>query len=128
MSAYLRTEAALELVRDERRRQDGLKAAGRFAFTCADLAPDLMKLPILAEEVGEVSRLLCEAFQHELDEKRLREELVQVAAVALAWIEALEPAPLSKPTRVWIDGLVWCAECTRAVDRGWSHEKGCSLA
>lgn len=30
--------------------------------------------------------------------------------------------------RVTIDGLPWCAECHRAVDRGWPHADGCTLA
>ena len=47
---------------------------------------------ILGEEVGEVARAIleggldCEDVEHRM---RLREELVQVAAVAVAWLEAL---------------------------------------
>ena len=43
-------------------------------------------LPILAEEVGEVARAMLEREPNE----RLREELVQVAAVAVAWMEAID--------------------------------------
>jgi hypothetical protein len=26
-----------------------------------------------------------------------------------------------------IDGLLWCRECGRGVDRGWPHDPDCSL-
>lgn len=74
----------VEVVR-ERKRQEALKAAGKFPWTCADAAPASMKLAVLAEEFGEVARAVCEK-----DYKNLREELVQTAAVCLAWLEALE--------------------------------------
>lgn len=59
--------------------------------TCADPIPNDSKLRTLVEEVGEVARELNDA-ENELrpiDIGKLREELVQTAAVALAWIEAL---------------------------------------
>ena len=43
-------------------------------------------LPILVEEIGEVARVLCEGESKE----RLREELIQVAAMASAWAEACD--------------------------------------
>lgn len=70
---------------NERRRQDKLKADGKFAWTCADKTiHNDVKLKVLAEEFGEVARALCES-----DTDNLRTELVQVAAVAVAWLEAL---------------------------------------
>jgi len=79
-------EEVLSQVALERQRQDQLKALGKFQYTCADPQPGSgAKLAILMEEVGEVARELNEdgmAF-------KLREELIQVAAVACAWIEAL---------------------------------------
>jgi hypothetical protein len=30
-------------------------------------------------------------------------------------------------SRVFIDGLAWCAGCHRAVDRGWEHDHSCPL-
>jgi NTP pyrophosphatase (non-canonical NTP hydrolase) len=57
---------------------------------------DPVWLPVLTEEVGEVARVLCET---ELDaelmrlpeaKKHLREELVQVAAMACSWIDAID--------------------------------------
>jgi hypothetical protein len=68
----------------ERDRQDTLKAEGRFTHTCADLLPNEKRLAVLAEEFGEVARAVCNR-----DANNLREELVQVAAVALAWLEGV---------------------------------------
>lgn len=49
-------------------------------------------LPVLVEEVGEVARVLCERSLGNVDDDvavtDLREELVQVAAMACAWIDA----------------------------------------
>lgn len=44
-----------------------------------------VKLMVLTEEVGEVARAVLD--QHSID--ALRRELVEVAAVAVAWAEAL---------------------------------------
>lgn len=77
--------AILDII-EERVRQENLKAAGRFTYTCADSTPTLAdKLAILAEEFGEVARAVCEG-----DKENLRTELVQVAAVCLAWLEGGE--------------------------------------
>jgi NTP pyrophosphatase (non-canonical NTP hydrolase) len=77
-------DRAIAAIRVERMRQERLKAAGKFHHTAADVdLPCVLKLPILVEEVGEVARALC-------DGTNLREELIQVAAVALAWLEGLE--------------------------------------
>lgn len=79
------TDVVLCDIGDERERQEELKAAGRFPHTCADDVPDSDKLVILVEEVGEVARAI-----QSRDRANLREELVQVAAVACAWVEALD--------------------------------------
>ena len=47
---------------------------------------DPLWLPVLVEEVGEVARALCDREAA----VRVREELVQVAAMALAWADAIE--------------------------------------
>ena len=79
----------------ERIRQEKLKAEGRFAYTCADqeMHP-CEKLAVLSEEVGEVARALLELMRlandtHGMD---LRAELIQVAAVAVAWVESIDRA------------------------------------
>lgn len=81
---------AQEAVWTERMRQED-----KFGYdgTCANpnMAP-LRALAILTEENGEVARELCDAFNEDrvIDYGRLRTELVQVAAVAVAWIEGID--------------------------------------
>lgn len=60
-------------------------------LTCADpKMPDGDKLAVLTEEVGEVARELCEARAAKTEPSdNLRVELIQVAAVAMAWAECL---------------------------------------
>lgn len=59
----------------ERARQNRLHPTFSWAF----------RMSVLTEEVGEVARAI-----NEHDAKNLREELIQVAAVAVRWIEHLE--------------------------------------
>ena len=88
-------------VRAERTRQELLRAAGKFLYTCA--SPDFTafsnfgRATVLGEEVGEVCRAALDA--EKVAEGRgdipaalamLRKELIQVAAVAVAWIEGLD--------------------------------------
>lgn len=94
--ATSRTPTVLEAVLDERARQMTLKAEGRFDWHCADLqtkgrpiAP-AEKLAVLAEEFGEVSREVCEGLTRPINTEALEKELIQVAAVAVAWAEALQ--------------------------------------
>lgn len=77
------TNRVLLDVMAERARQELLWPDG----TCAHMTArgeDLACLSVLTEEVGEVARAL-----NEDDGPALREELVQVAAVAIAWLEGL---------------------------------------
>lgn len=90
----VRRANALALVGHERDRQERLKAAGRFEFTCADDGlTDAEKLATIAEEVGEVAQqvLAGSGLTHDTEGTReeLRGELIQVAALSVAWIEAL---------------------------------------
>jgi len=84
---------ALNMVTAERRRQDKLAIEGRrFRYTARDLATldPMWAFAVLTEEVGEVARVLCDSARGaDLDQLKdaLRPELVQVAAVALAWVE-----------------------------------------
>ena len=76
----------LDEILAERERQEHLKASGKFDYTCADLEPSAgAKTAILGEEYGEVCRAVCEE-----DNDQLREELIQVAAVAVAWVQSLD--------------------------------------
>lgn len=53
--------------------------------------PDPFWYVILGEEVGEVGRAIFERARGSIDGYReLRDELIQVAAVAVAWVEALD--------------------------------------
>lgn len=72
-------------IEKERKRQAELKAAGKFPWTCDDaMVSAEAKLAVLAEEFGEVARAVCER-----DERNLAEELIQVAAVCVAWLEGM---------------------------------------
>ena len=72
-------EAVLDLIRTERMRQEKLWGEQNH--------PDLYWLGILMEEVGEVAKAVIEGWAWEKDRDK---ELVQVAAVAVAWKEAID--------------------------------------
>ena len=96
-----------EAVDDERVHQERLCESGKFLHTCA--SPDFIaftqfgRAAVLGEEYGEVCRAALDVEKvaegrHEpaASRARLRKELIQVCAVAVAWIEALDyypPAP-----------------------------------
>lgn len=87
-------------VNDERHRQEELKEAGRFKFSCADKEmTDSEKFLVLSEEVGEVARALLNDHLLASDSKRreLRAELIQIAAVCVAWVECLDHKGLERP-------------------------------
>lgn len=70
----------------ERQRQEDLHAPD----TCANPAmPDAAKLAVLIEEVGEAAAAMNDAPAVPM-EHNLRTELIHVAAVAIAWAEALD--------------------------------------
>ena len=87
--------SAYWLVAQERTRQGELKRSGKFVYGAED--PELTDaelLTVLTEEVGEVAQEICPTIGHpELrsvqQRIRLRDELVQVAAVAVGRIELL---------------------------------------
>ncbi|MNC09457.1 hypothetical protein D3C75_570800 [compost metagenome] len=68
-------DQALALINIERQRQDRMHP---------EFQPDL-RMAVLSEETGEVGRAL-----QNKDAVNLQEELVQVAAVAVRWLEYLE--------------------------------------
>lgn len=80
----------------ERERQGGLKVAGKFRYTLADNEiSDAERLTVVAEEFGEVAHEVNETIgdHAKLDRAKLRAELVQLAAVCVAWIENLDNRP-----------------------------------
>ena len=79
-------------IMQERSRQNELKQRGDFPYTCADTEMlQSERLAVLVEEVGEVSRALLNAGQLSNDSspKELRTELIQCAAICIAWLESL---------------------------------------
>lgn len=89
-------EVVLEDIRKERIRQEKLKAAGKFKYTAADVeCPDLDRLAALMEEIGESATASMEERstatpRDVLKPGNLRKELIQVAAVACAWVESID--------------------------------------
>jgi NTP pyrophosphatase (non-canonical NTP hydrolase) len=86
---------ALDCIYQERHRQEQLKAVGKFKYTCSDSEMETAdRLAALMEEVGEVATALLEmrgeATARDPEKKAdLKKELIQVAAVATAWVEYL---------------------------------------
>lgn len=80
------TWETLRRVGTERRRQNVMVADGTVPFDCTDpkLNP-MTKLAVLTEELGEVARAVLD--EEPLED--LRGELIQVAAVAVAWAEGI---------------------------------------
>lgn len=96
-------------VQKERERQEELKKAGKFLWSCADNfvmvsgqerhITEAEKGVVLGEEFGEAMREVTDAIialdkqdfaQAESNLSSLRKELIQVAAVAVAWVESLD--------------------------------------
>lgn len=74
----------------ERARQSFLRDSGKFTHTVADDGmTDGYRLAVLMEEVGEVANALQMA-EGECKAAAMHNELIQVAAVAVAWCEYLE--------------------------------------
>lgn len=90
------TALILARVRGERARQRELLAARKIDFDCAEPKVwNSYKLAVLCEEVGEVSKEVQEWVnpKNPAADKcraRMQTELIQVAAVAVAWAESLE--------------------------------------
>lgn len=89
--------AALFLIIAERERQTELRDAGRFTATLADDGlTDGYRVAALAEELGEVARAALELAELTADympgttPATLRDELGQLAACCLAWLERFE--------------------------------------
>lgn len=81
----------LDEILAERARQEELVAEGKFSTSCAtrDGMTDAERLAVLVEEVGEAATEVLGRARG-----ALREELVQVAAVAVAWIEGIDAEEL----------------------------------
>lgn len=88
----MKPQKVYQAITRERLRQEEKFGPGKGGRTCADPAmPDLEKLAVLLEEVGEVAHELTEQLNVGKDiTYELIAELVQVAAVSVAWLESLE--------------------------------------
>lgn len=76
----------------ERVRQETLKAEGRFRYTLAD-EPGLSdgeRLAALLEEIAEVGKAMLGERMLVSDGGNKRKELIEVAACAVAWVEAID--------------------------------------
>lgn len=77
----------------ERDKQNAYKKAGKFMFTCAD--PEIGHMTacaVLMEEVGEAARAAMATLglsKEPPEQADLKKELIQVAAVTVAWLEQL---------------------------------------
>ena len=87
------TRSVLRLVADERLRQELIgvekQARGEAWSTCADpkmAGGDDRRFVVLAEEFGEVAKAMLD----QEPDANLITELVQVAAVSVAWVEAIQ--------------------------------------
>lgn len=76
--------ALIDAERVEQSRKWGTAHAWGYGDCSSDRVDQTVKCAVLAEECGEVSRAVLE-----IDTAQLRTELVQVAAVAVAWLESL---------------------------------------
>lgn len=76
-----------DAIRLERTRQ-AVKWSGPHDWGAGDCSspevPEPVKMAVLAEEVGEVARAMLDGKPEDL-----RRELIQVAAVAVAWVEGM---------------------------------------
>lgn len=81
------------MILNEYDRQIELQKAGKFRCTCEGVwLTNAEKAVVLVEEVGEVCRNVLNLERLAFDNNRdnLEKELIQVAAVAFAWVKGLE--------------------------------------
>ena len=82
------TRADIYAAIDAERDRQAAKWAGPHAWGSGDCSSSrvhtIVKSAVLTEECGEVARAVLDGGQNSL-----REELIQVAAVAVAWLESL---------------------------------------
>lgn len=100
----LRLTKALNDIVLERARQERIgqtkRAVGIDWRSCADpqmAGGDDKRAAVLGEEFGEVCRAVLEAGYGADDDAHLRQELVEVAAVAVAWVEAIDARMAAVP-------------------------------
>jgi hypothetical protein len=107
MINFYKMNLVMEAIGQERVRQEELRENGKFLWTCASTnIIHTSKLAVLAEEFGETAKEVVDygisiekytAASMQFPKhrslyflKRIREELIQVAAVCVAWCEAID--------------------------------------
>jgi len=102
-SGYQLNSAVLDLIWLERLRQQQLLREGKFTFSCATVGidPD-RKLRVCTEELGEIAEAIDKLEiaslastaktrpQIKSARAHLRDEIVQLAACAIAWLESIQ--------------------------------------
>src|SRR4051812_38918671 len=84
------TVAILDMIATERGRQELLKSQGRFTYSCSDKEITHAECcTVLAKEAGEVAHEVNDGIGPDrfIDKRRLLKELIETAAVAVAWAE-----------------------------------------
>jgi hypothetical protein len=88
VSESIRTRGEVYALIDTERSRQRAKWSGPHEWGSGDCSsaevPAIVKAAVMSEECGEVSRAVLDG-----DQAGLRRELVQVAAVAVAWLESL---------------------------------------
>lgn len=109
-AGYQLNQRVLDRLWLERLRQQELLRAGKLTFNCATAAisPD-RKLRVLTEELGEIAEAIDQLesvtlgrkeFRGAFEARRkgklahLRDELTQLTACGIAWLESLETEPI----------------------------------
>lgn len=97
--SFYRTEAFHE-VANELARQDKLRDCAVIHSTCGDNTIDEgIKLSILTKKLGDVAAIICDEINKPSNDKngntpvanlKLRNELIEVAATAIAWVTCLK--------------------------------------
>lgn len=97
MPSLLSRQHILDDISAERERQTALKAMGQFKREVHELgASDA--LAVLAEEFGEVANVVADMVAGKpLETDHLREELIQVAAVCVSWVEGIDAQQKQPP-------------------------------
>jgi hypothetical protein len=91
-------QRVLEEIAQERARQEHLLSIGKFTHTCASIdgMSEHARMTVLTEEYLEADELaramlrLARGVNDRDELTELRKELVQIAAVAAAWVESID--------------------------------------
>jgi NTP pyrophosphatase (non-canonical NTP hydrolase) len=87
-------------IMEERHKQEEYKSKGKFTYTLSDIdMSPTTRLTCVTEEIGEVAREVLgdvSLVRENSSPERMRDELVQVIALCVAWLEIYETQLLMK--------------------------------